>query len=139
MRTGSGTTNACMVYTNCEIDNVFIMQILPAMLRFLFYPCINYSFNVFHPSRPVLFNLRSTFVTGKIHTKNFESPLSFVYYRATLLLITSDLFPGLRMWKTQPNFKCLLISCSAFKNSGKSSVYSAIFMILSKRPFLAFQ
>ena len=76
VRTGSGITNACMIYTNCEIKNVFIKQTLPAMLSFLFFPCINYSFNVFHPSHPVLFNLRSTFLTGKIHTKNFESPLS---------------------------------------------------------------
>ena len=31
------------------------------------------------------------------------------------------------------------ISCSSFKNNVRSSAYSAIFMILSKRPFLAFQ
>ena len=48
------------------------------MLRFLFFsPCINYSFTVFHPSRPVLFKLRSTLICHRQikNTKNFESPL----------------------------------------------------------------
>ena len=36
VRTESGTTLACMIYVNCEIKNVAMMQTLPAMLRFLF-------------------------------------------------------------------------------------------------------
>ena len=95
---------------------IFIMQTLPAMLRFLFFPCINYSFNVFYPSSPVLFNLRSTLICHRQNTHQefwVSSPIqirkrcqcSFVYYRATLPLISSDLFPGLRMWKTQPKFQ----------------------------------
>ena len=71
VRTESGTTSACMIYTSCEIKNVFMIQTLPTMLRFLFSHALNYPLNVFHPSRPVLFNLRSTFITGKIHAKYF--------------------------------------------------------------------
>ena len=146
VRTGSGTTNACMIYTNCEIKSVFIMQTLPAMLRFLFFPCINYSFNVFHPSRLVLFNLRSTFVKGKIYTKDFESPLPYKSKKGvSAVLFTTEphclwfhpiYFQVWECGKLSQNFKCLLY---ILKNNVKSSAYSAVLMVLSKRPFLAFQ
>ena len=62
---------------------------------------------------------------GKIRTKNVESPLpykckkrcqcSFVYYRAALPLISSDLFPSQRMWKTHRHLNCLLHILLIFK------------------------
>ena len=149
VRTGSGTTNACMIYTNCGIKNVFINADFASNTQVSFFPWINYSFNVFHPSRPVLFNLRSTFATGKIYTKNFESPLPYksknVSVQFCLLLshIASDFIRFISRPENVENSAKILsaccISCSSFKNNVKSSAYSAIFMILSKRPFLAFQ
>ena len=71
VRRESGTTSACMIYTSCEIKNVFYDTNFTNNAQVSFFPCINYPLNVFHPSRPALFNLRSTFITGKVYAKYF--------------------------------------------------------------------
>ena len=77
VRMESGTTSACMIYTSCEIKNVFYDTNFTNNAQVSFFPCINYPLNVFHPFRPVLFNLRSTFITGNIYAKYFQSPLPY--------------------------------------------------------------
>ena len=132
VRTGSGTTNACLIYTNCEIKRVLIMQTLPAMLSFLF------------PHALVILLMFSTLPVQ--FSSTWEAHLSQAKYTPRILSLLFHTNPkkvsvqfclllkALRRWKIQPKFQV-----SSFKNNVKSSAYSAIFMILSKKPFLAFQ
>ena len=118
VRTGSGTTNACIICTNCEINLFFYHADFASSAQVSFFPCINYSFNVFHPSHPVFFNLRSTFITGKLHTKNCESPLPYKSKKgvSAVLFITEPhclwfhpiYFQAWECGKLSQNVKCLL-------------------------------
>ena len=156
VRTGSGTTNACMIYTNCEIKNVFIMQTLPAMLKF---PPPRPP----PPPPPALIILLMFYTLPVQFSSTWEAHLSQAKYTPRILSLLFHTNPkkgvSAVLFTTEPH--CLwfhpiylyawdcgnsakisnawCISCWSFKNNVKSSAYSAVFMILSKRPFLDFQ
>ena len=103
MRTGSGTTNACMIYTNCEIENVLIMQTLPAMLRFLLSHAL--IILLMFSTLPIQFSstreahLSQAKYTPRIWSLLFHTNPKKVSVQFCLLL------KALKRWNTQPKFQ----------------------------------
>ena len=69
IKTFSGTTSACITYTTWDMRKVLIIHIFPTTFKFLFPPNRYQSFNLYNTFRPVLVNMRRTFVVAKIYSQ----------------------------------------------------------------------
>ena len=151
VRTGSGTTSPCMIYTNCEIKNVFIIQTLPAMLRLLFSHAL--IILLMFSTLPVQFSstweahLSRAKYTPRIlsllfHTFDTNQKKVSVQFCLLPSHIASDFIRFISRPENVENSAKISNTCCISRSSLKTTLNGlriVQLLILSKRPFLAFR